>query len=84
MRDDLLRLFDLSQEVSATLERSFNLRLVGAQVGIGGIYLSGWQVVQVLLIREIVTQPSVGNVIWPLRTYHRLLTARGNEEQDEL
>ena len=58
----LCRLFDPSQEFSATLERSFNLSLVGASVGIGGIYLLGWQVVQVLLVREIATRLSVGNV----------------------
>ena len=51
----LCRLFDLSQEFNATLERSFGLSLLGAGVGIGGIYLLGWQVVQVLLVREIVT-----------------------------
>ena len=78
----LCRLFDLSQEFNATLERSFGL--IGAGVGIGGIYLIGWQVVQVLLIREIVTLLSVGNVMWPLQRYRGLLLAQNDEEQEEM
>jgi len=80
----LCRLFDLSQEFNATLERSFGLSLIGAGVGIGGIYLIGWQVVQVLLVRELVTLLSVGNVMWPLQRYRHLLLAQHDEEQEEM
>lgn len=79
----LCRLFDLSKEFSATLERSFRLSLVGAGVGIGGIYLIGWQVVQVMLIREAVTLMSVGNVMWPIQRYRRLLLAQHDEAQEK-
>lgn len=80
----LCRLFDLSQEFTATLDRSFGLSLIGAGVGIGGIYLIGWQVVQVLLVREIVTLLSVGNVMWPIQRYRGLLLAQNEEEQEEM
>jgi Cu2+-exporting ATPase len=69
----LCPLFDLSQEFSTTLDNSFNLILIPVALGIGGIYLAGFQVVHVLLLKQLFTLVSLGNVMWPLQKYRKLL-----------
>jgi heavy metal translocating P-type ATPase len=73
----LCPLFDLSREFSTTLDNSFNLILIPVALGIGGIYFAGWQVVHVLLLKQLFTLVSLGNVMWPLQKYRGLLADIG-------
>lgn len=59
------------------------LNIVGADA-VFGRRRAVLAVVQVLLVREIVTLLSVGNVMWPIQHYRRLLLAQTDEEQEEM
>ena len=46
---------------------------------IGGIYLADWQVVHVLLLKQLFTLFSLGNVMLPLQKYRALLTDQNKQ-----
>jgi Cu2+-exporting ATPase len=75
----LCHLLDLSREYSSTMDNSFKLVLIPVALGIGGIYLADWQVVHVLLLKQLFTLFSLGNVMLPLQKYRALLTDQNKQ-----
>jgi len=72
----LCTLFDLSRESCTTLDRSFQLSMLPVIFGIGGVYLAGLQVAHVILLKEICSMISLGNIMYPLQKYRDRLLAK--------
>lgn len=71
--NQLCTLFDLSREFSNTLERSFLFSLIPITLGIGGVYLAGLQVADIVILKEVCSLLSLGNVIYPIQRHRKVL-----------
>jgi len=76
----LCRVFDLGQEFMTMMRTSLGILLASVALNIGGIYLLNTQVVSTLILKDLFTMISVGNVMLPLQKYRALLADSSENE----